>query len=46
MDDFVLGEFGEGERGKARELVKRGAKALETALEKDLQAAMNRFNTK
>lgn len=46
VDGFVLGEFGEGERGKVRELIKRGAKSLEMALEKSLEAAMNRYNTK
>lgn len=46
IDDFVLGTFGEGEKGKAREIIKKGVKALEDALEKGLQKAMNRFNTK
>ena len=46
IDSFVLGGFSEGEKGKAREIIKRGAKAVEIALEKDLTAAMNRFNTK
>ena len=46
MDDFVLGKFRGGERGKVREMIKRGAKAIETALEEGLETAMNRFNTK
>jgi len=46
IDDFVLGEFGEGERGKQREVIKRGVKALEDAFEEGLEKAMNRFNTK
>lgn len=46
VEDFVLGNFGRGEISEIRKLVKRGADALETALEKDLDAAMNRFNTK
>lgn len=46
VDDYVLGTFSREERGKVRELIKRGAKAIETALEKDLQTAMNRYNTK
>jgi PTH1 family peptidyl-tRNA hydrolase len=46
IDDFVLSEFGEGEKGKAREIIKRGAKSLEDALEEGLEKAMNRFNTK
>jgi PTH1 family peptidyl-tRNA hydrolase len=46
IDNFVLGEFMESERGKAREVIKKGAKAIEDALEKGLEKAMNRFNTK
>lgn len=46
MDDFVLGKFRGGEWGKIRELIKRGAKAIETALEDGIEVAMNRFNTK
>ncbi len=46
IDDFVLSEFGEAERGKAREVIKKGVKAIEYALEEGLEKAMNRFNTK
>lgn len=46
VEDFVLGKFRGSERGKARELIKRGAKAIEMALEEGLERAMNRFNTK
>lgn len=46
MDDFVLGEFRGAEQGKVRELIKRGAKAIDMVLEKGLDAAMNRFNAK
>jgi PTH1 family peptidyl-tRNA hydrolase len=46
IDDFVLGGFGESEKGKAREIIKKGTKALENALEEGLEKAMNRFNTK
>ncbi len=46
IDDFVLGEFSEGERGKAREAIKKGKKAIEGALEEGLEKAMNRFNAK
>jgi peptidyl-tRNA hydrolase, PTH1 family len=46
IDDFVLGNFSGAERGKLKNLLKRGADALETSLEDDLQSAMNRFNTK
>jgi PTH1 family peptidyl-tRNA hydrolase len=46
IDDFVLGTFEESERGKAREIIKKGAKAVEDGLEEGLEKAMNRFNTK
>lgn len=45
-DEFVLSNFKPGESKKIRELVKRATKAMETALEKGMNAAMNRFNTK
>lgn len=46
VDDFVLGIFSGAEKGKLKELLKRGVKAIEAALEENLQSAMNRFNTK
>lgn len=46
LNDLVLKGFGKGESGKTRELIKRGVKAISTALEEDLTKAMNRFNTK
>ena len=46
VEDYVLGNFTGQERGKVKELIKRGVRALETALEKGMEAAMNRFNTK
>lgn len=46
IDDFVLSEFETDEKRKAKELVKRGVKALESGLEDGLTAAMNRFNTR
>jgi PTH1 family peptidyl-tRNA hydrolase len=46
IDNYVLGEFSEGERGKAREIIKKSVKAAEDALEEGLEKAMNRFNTK
>ncbi len=46
IDHFVLGGFGESERGKVREIIKKGTKAVEDALEEGLEKAMNRFNTK
>ena len=46
VEDFVLGEFRGGERGKVKHLIKRGVGAIEMGLEEGLEAAMNRFNTK
>jgi peptidyl-tRNA hydrolase len=46
IDNYVLGEFSESEKGKAREIIKKSMKAIEDALEKGLEKAMNRFNTK
>ena len=46
MKDYVLGGFGKGDKGSVKHMVKRGAKALVTALEKDLESAQNQFNTK
>lgn len=45
-DQHVLGNFTGRDWAKARELIKRGVKAIETALEKDLHAAQNQYNTK
>lgn len=45
-DEFVLSNFKPGEGKRVRELVKRAAKALEMALEKGMDASMNRYNTK
>ncbi|MBI5044871.1 MAG: aminoacyl-tRNA hydrolase [Candidatus Levybacteria bacterium] len=46
IEDYVLGTFGTKDRNKVREVIKTCSKAFELALEKDLTAAMNRFNTK
>ena len=46
MKDYVLGGFGRGDKGSVKHMVKKGSKALETALEKDLESSMNQFNTK
>ena len=45
-DKIVLGKFGRSETGKARELVKKGAKTLEEILEHGFETAMNKFNTR
>lgn len=46
VDDYVLGELMGGDWSRAKTLIKKSVKAIETALEKDLATAMNRFNTK
>lgn len=45
-EDYVLGGFGSGEQGKVRDILKHATQALEYALEKGLEATMNKFNTK
>lgn len=45
-DEFVLSGFKGGDAKRARELVKRAAKALVTALEEGMLKAQNRYNTK
>ena len=44
--EYVLDTFNSGDQGKAREMIKHASKALQMALEKDIETAMNRFNTK
>ena len=44
--EYVLKNFHGAEKSKARAMVKRGAKAIATALEKGLESSMNQFNTK
>jgi peptidyl-tRNA hydrolase, PTH1 family len=44
--EFVLGGFKASDQGKVRELIKHGSKAIETALEKGMEKAMNRYNTR
>lgn len=46
VEDYVLGTFGTKDRNKIREVVKACSQAFEVALEKDLESAMNRFNTR
>lgn len=46
IDSFVLSGFSENERGKAREIIKRGVRAIEHALEQGMEKSMSRFNTK
>jgi len=44
--EYVLDTFNSGDQGKAREMIKHASQALQMALEKDMETAMNRFNTK
>lgn len=46
VDDYVLSPFGEGDQSKARELVRHASKSISYALEKGMEKAMNRHNTK
>ncbi|MBI2613429.1 MAG: aminoacyl-tRNA hydrolase [Candidatus Levybacteria bacterium] len=46
VEDYVLGNFVGQERGKLKDLIKRGVNAIETSLEDSLEKAMNRFNNK
>lgn len=46
MDEFVLNTFSGSDKSKARQMVKKGAKALSAALEKGIESAQNQFNTK
>ncbi|HLD01354.1 MAG TPA: aminoacyl-tRNA hydrolase [Patescibacteria group bacterium] len=45
-EDFVLGGFIGKDRSEIKKLIKHGSDALQTALEKGIDTAMNRFNTK
>jgi PTH1 family peptidyl-tRNA hydrolase len=44
--EYVIDQFGHGEIGKVREMLKHATGAIQTALEKGMETAMNRFNTK
>lgn len=46
VEDFVLSRFATEDRSKYKELVKYGSKALQLALEKGIETAQNRYNTK
>jgi len=46
VEDFVLSDFTGSEKGKLKDLIKRGVNAIEASLEDGMEAAMNRFNTK
>lgn len=44
--EFVLGGFDSSDKGKIRELIKHASKALQMALDKGIETAMNRYNTR
>jgi PTH1 family peptidyl-tRNA hydrolase len=46
VEQYVLSPFSQEDHNKARELLKHASAAMQYALEKDLEAAMNRYNTK
>lgn len=46
VDEFVLGIFAHDEKGKVKEQTKHATKAIACGLEKSLDVAMNKFNTK
>jgi peptidyl-tRNA hydrolase, PTH1 family len=44
--EYVLDAFGTEDRGKVRELIKHASSALQMALDKDVESAMNKYNTR
>jgi len=44
IEKFVLSPFKDSEGGAAKKMIKNTVKALEIALDKDIDSAMNRFN--
>lgn len=46
VDDYVLGSFNHEEAGRLKELISHANKALQFALERGLEAAMNKYNSK
>ncbi len=46
VEDYVLGTFGVKDRNKIRELIKNGSEALQVALDRGVESAQNRFNTR
>lgn len=46
VKEFILGAFNSSDKGKIRKLIKHGSDALEMALEKGIEKAMNRYNTR
>lgn len=46
VSHYVLDTFNHEDHSKIRELLKRSTKAIELGLEKDLESAMNKYNSK
>jgi len=46
VSEYVLEGFNHSDKGKIREMLKHSVKAIELGLQEDLDAAMNRYNTK
>lgn len=46
VEDYVLSSFEPGDRSKIKDVIKACSTSLEVALEKGMESAMNRFNTK
>ncbi len=46
VDQYVLKDFGRGEGGKLKDIIKKAVKALENGLEIGLDKTMNKFNAK
>ena len=46
VEGYVLSGFKSGDQGKIKDITKRSSQALQLALAKGIEAAMNRYNTK
>jgi peptidyl-tRNA hydrolase, PTH1 family len=46
VEEYVIGDFTGKDRTEAKKMIKHASDALQTALEKGLEVAQNRFNTK
>lgn len=45
-EGYVLGTFHSGDQGKVKDIIKRASQSLQLALDKGIEASMNRYNTK
>src|SRR5690606_24145099 len=46
VEEYVLGELGGKDYTEAKKMIKHASEAIQCALEKGLESAQNRFNTK